>query len=144
MSGFDIIAQIHGDAEADRFLERAINEMPDMVTGALYREGQDILAESEPLVPKDLGPLSRSGYVEVLSGGRDGKGRFTRGGDGDPAVAIGYGDSTVNYAAAQHDREDYRHHDGQQAKFLEEPFLAAVPGMPSRIAKDVRHGLEQL
>jgi hypothetical protein len=144
MSGFDIVTQVYGEAEAQRFLERAIEEMPELVTGALYREAEGVMTASEPLVPKDLGPLSRSGYVEILDGGRDGQGRFQRGGDGDPAVAVGYGGTSVEYAAVQHEREDYQHTAGQQAKYLEEPLLAALPGMPERIAKDVKFGLERL
>jgi hypothetical protein len=67
---------------------------------------QELLARSSQLVPIEEGTLQNTGRVVSGAGG----------------AACGYGTGGAEaYAVAQHERVDYRHDNGRQAKFLEQP-----------------------
>lgn len=91
---------------------------------ALYQEATKVMADSNPLVPKDTGALVNSGYVDKPQ---------IRGND--VSVEMGYGGPAVKYAEKQHEEESYRHNPGQQAKYLEEPFEANKEGFYERVEK---------
>lgn len=99
-----------------------------IVTGlALKREGDRIMNESQRLVPVDTGALKGSGMVEdpVLRGNT-------------VLVLLHYGSGpSADYALKQHEDTTLRHTEGQQAKFLEQPFREAATTSAARIAADV-------
>lgn len=90
---------------------------------ALYEEANRIFNESQMLVPVDTGTLRSSGYVTnplpYVSG---------------VAVEISYGGAAAPYAGYVHERLDLNHPNGGQAKYLEQPVLAAADHMADRLA----------
>lgn len=108
---------------------------------ALYLEGQRIINESKPLVPVDTGALRASGYVEPPV--TQGRVITVTLGYGGPAAQVNpkSGESTEGYAIYVHENLE-AHHPVGQAKFLEQPFLAAEQGMSNRIASVMRRDLE--
>ena len=89
---------------------------------ALYLEGEEIMAQSKTaFVPRDTGMLAASGHVQIPQPG--------------PIVLLGFGGPAVPYALVQHEAP-YRHKVGQR-KYLEIPMIAAIPGMPHRIRKEL-------
>lgn len=67
---------------------------------------QELLARSSQLVPIEEGTLSNTGRV-VSS---------------DEGAAVGYGTGGAEaYAVVQHERTDFNHDGGRQAKYLEQP-----------------------
>jgi hypothetical protein len=112
-------------------LQRALRQYGDGSTralgGALYREAEEIMADSkDKYVPVDIGVLRASGFVDLpeISGNR-------------ARVQLGYGGAAEEYAFVQHERLDFHHIVGQ-AKYLERPMLEAASGLESRLAADLR------
>jgi hypothetical protein len=117
--------ELTGGDEARRTL-RALGDNAGAAMGAaLYLEAERIMADSRPLVPVDTGALRASGHVRPAV---EGANRVS--------VIFGYGGPAKKYAVPQHQRTDYRHRVGQ-AKYLSEPTLAAVSGMPQRIGAGI-------
>lgn len=106
---------------ADKYA-RMSKEVRGAVAKALFEEASNIHRESQRLVPVDTGVLRSTGIVEVNAEGLNFK--------------ISYGGPAAPYAARQHEDLSYKHTTGQ-AKYLEEPFLAAKDGMESRVGKRV-------
>lgn len=98
---------------------------------ALYREGEAIMAKSKEIVPVDTGVLRSTGRVipPVQRGG-------------ETVVALGFGGPSAPYAARQHEDLSLRHKPGQQAKYLEQPAVEAVPGMADRIADEIEQSIK--
>ena len=97
----------------------------------LYREAEELMAESKPEVPVDTGALRASGYVEPpqINGNR-------------VTVRCGYGGSAASYALYVH--EDLQaHHETGNAKFLENPFNRRLPGLSGRMAARLEKRLEK-
>lgn len=90
---------------------------------ALYEEANRIFNLSQALVPVDTGTLRSSGQVALPE-------QSSRG----TSVTIGYGGAASGYAVYVHERLDLNHPNGGQAKFLEEPVMAAVDGIAARLA----------
>lgn len=107
--------------------------------GAIYREGQGIMAESQGLVPVDTSALRSSGYVTEPQ--YDATLCIVYIGYGGPAAKINpkTGESTDAYALYVHENLDAFHKVGT-AKFLEWPFLQAASSMPGRIATEMKDG----
>lgn len=116
-----IKVQVAGVADVVKELKRLARVYPKAFAGALYKLGVGILSESLPLVPREFGVLRASGYVSPPTG---------EGSNAD--VEVGYG--TV-YAVPQHERTDYRHPRGGQAKYLEEPVDAMAGRALELLAK---------
>lgn len=89
---------------------------------ALWKEANAIMAASMPLVPVDLGILRASHFVD--SPQMDGD---------DMTIDFGYGGAASAYAWVQHEELSYQHSVGQ-AKYLEEPVLAAESGLAARLS----------
>jgi len=90
--------------------------------GALYREGEKIMATSKrDYVPVDTGMLRSTGHVRLPQKG--------------PVVYFGYGGPASKYARVQHD--GMYHHKIGERKYLERPLMIAIPGMGDRIAKSL-------
>jgi hypothetical protein len=95
--------------------------------GGLYREGEEVMADSkDKYVPVDVGVLRASGFVDLpeYEGTR-------------VTVQIGYGGEAEPYAMEQHERLDFQHTVGE-AKYLERPMLEAANGFEARLAADIR------
>lgn len=90
---------------------------------ALYEEANRIFNESQLLVPVDTGTLRSSGQVTLPEQGPRGV-----------SVTIGYGGAAAPYAIYVHERLDLNHPNGGQAKYLEEPVMAAADGIADRLA----------
>lgn len=118
-----------GTAQFRSWLRSADREVRQAVAAELYREGQETMAASKPLVPVDMGVLRASGTV------------FRPEFDGNRvSVTIGYGGAASDYALVQHERLDY-HHDVGQAKYLEQPARARAAGFGRRVSDGVRKRL---
>lgn len=79
---------------------------------ALNEEGQIAFRDSQRLVPVDTGTLRRSGVLESAKE----KGTSIE-------VVMGYGGAASAYALKQHENLSYRHKEGKQAKYLEQPVM---------------------
>lgn len=66
---------------------------------------EHVLAEAKKIVPLEEGTLERSGKVTI-----------------DPATLNGVITFETPYAVVQHERLDYKHAPGRQAKYLETPM----------------------
>lgn len=87
----------------------------------LFEAAEHILEESNRVVPLEEGPLSQSGFAET---------------DRDNLVAhVGY---DTLYAVPQHERLDYRHAPGREAKFLENTINRESATIRDHIAKKIR------
>lgn len=92
------------------------------------RDGMEhLLAETSKVVPLGEGPLQDSGRaaVKVM--------------DGRIVGAVGYGSgAAAAYAIPQHERTDYRHDNGRQAKYLEQPLVANAATILSLVKRRIR------
>jgi hypothetical protein len=95
---------------------------------AAVKEANAILAKAKPLAPREGGDLEATG--EVLAPVWQGD---------VCTVVIGFGGTpeTAQYAVEQHERMDYKHEPGRQAKYLEAPANEALAGMSDRMAADI-------
>lgn len=87
---------------------------------------EHVLSESSRFVPIEEGTLSRSGAASAEM-------------QGDVAVgAVSYG---TPYAVVQHERLDFKHDPGRQAKYLEGPLHAEASAVRDIAAGQVRKAL---
>jgi hypothetical protein len=153
ITGFDKVA-----ARLAQLAER----QAEATDSFLHGEAESILAESQQLVPRDVGDLARSGRVEkpggrVSAGGvgrgllpRDARGRFTEGGwqvvygrDGSDVEAYV---EAVHEHPSEHDPPTWQgkavHFTTGGPKFLERPYRKAVSGIFARLAANLRGHLK--
>lgn len=93
----------------------------------MWREANSIMNSAKGLTPVDTGTLRGSGHVrmpEVTEAG--------------VSVVIGFGGAASGYAIYVHENLNSFHKPPTQAKFLEQPFLAATQGMALRLAQDLK------
>lgn len=117
-----------------RAVLRALPEVAKReIAGALVEEAESIRTDSQQnYVPVDTGTLRSSAHV-----------RPPEHHGGTVSVEIGYGGAASAYALIQHERTDFAHPGGGQAKYLERPALAAAAGMESRLARRLKARLER-
>lgn len=96
-----------------------------LVQAAEIAGGQVLLAASQPLVPVELGELKASGKVE-------------HGPDGAEVSYSAVSEDGYDYAAIQHEREDYNHPNGGQAHYLADPMTTARNAILAAMAAEVR------
>jgi hypothetical protein len=101
----------------------------EQAAGALFEIAEEIIAQSQLLVPVDLGTLKNSKFVEPPH-------HTTH----DISVTMGYGGQAKDYAIVQHERLDF-HHTVGQAKYLETPFVEARRVVLTRLASKIRERL---
>jgi len=118
-----ITLQWKGDTALRKQLLTLAAEAPTEFAATLYAEGLDIMAKSKRLVSVgDSGVLMASGEVHPPTIGPAGV-----------EVRLTYGGAAQAYAVIQHERLDYRHAEGRQAKYLEQPVLAAKRTLAKRM-----------
>lgn len=88
-----------------------------------------ILDVSNDQVPHEEGDLERDGAASVDGGTLRG------------AVSYGRDPETAQYAVPQHERLDFRHDAGRNAKFLENAFNSEANAVGQIIAEQTRKGL---
>lgn len=129
--------EFKGSKAMQKKLKRIADKTPDRVKAALRIEAELIMAKSkQDYVPVDLGTLRSSGFVNDPV--RKGK---------EVSVEIGYGGAASAYALSvheqpsQYDPPSWRgktiefNPSGRGSKFLERPFMEALPGLAERVAK---------
>lgn len=100
---------------------------------ALNEEGQIAFRNSQRLVPVDTGTLRRSG---VLVPARE-KGTSMI------EVVMGYGGAASAYALKQHENLSYRHKEGKQAKYLEQPVMQRQAKLSQNIQRRMKRILSK-
>jgi hypothetical protein len=138
--GFTKLTGLAETQEALRaFGERATHEL----AGALYRQGEAIMAESKLEVPVDTGVLRSTGHVAVpvITGTA-------------VMVEMGYGGPATPYALRQHEELTWQHPSKERqrkskislgrigkAKYLEDPFRRHAARLDADMAADLRSRL---
>jgi hypothetical protein len=101
----------------------------EAMTLAAVKHANRVMVASKALVPVESGALMISGEVlePVVT-------------DSGVTVDLVYGTSepTSNYAVVQHERLDYNHPNGGQAKYLEQPLLAMADDLTRELAETVK------
>lgn len=116
---------VRGAEGIKRQLKELAKRYPDATGAALYQEGMALWNTSVKRTPVEYGVLRNSAYVAPP----------TKRGSSDIVVEVGFG---TEYAIPQHERLDYRHPRGGQAKYLASAINEAKPGALERLAKRVR------
>jgi len=104
-------------------IKQIAQRFPIIVGAALYQEAQIEMTESKRRVPVEHGILKASGFVTFP----ENKGRNI-------SVTLSYGGAAEAYAIVQHERLDFHHPLGGQAKYLESVLNESRPFMAARIA----------
>lgn len=125
MSGFELKGS---DEMARKIADAAAGARRGNVRG-LELAGQHILGVSNSQVPHEVGDLERDGAASV-----------------DPdtlraAVTYGRNAETAKYAVPQHERMDYRHDAGRNAKYLENAFNSERQVVAQIITEQTRKGM---
>lgn len=116
--------------EFQRELARKGAKMQAAAASALYTEAESIMSDSRPLVPWETGTLKGSGFVNRPEGSGT-----------SVSVTLGFGGSASAYALVQHEREDFNHPRGGQAKYLETAVDQHAATFDERMAAHVRRAL---
>ncbi len=131
---------LSGQNDVLRALTQLADDAEPAMHAALFAEGTTLMAESQQLVPRDLGTLAGSGTVQEEPGASV------------PTVLVGYGGAAAPYALSVHENprsgktggvspsgQQYKHWAKVgQWKYLEQPFKARTAGFSDRIAKTLR------
>ena len=139
MAGGSQSINLFGVDEGKRGFEFNKDRMIAAINSALYSAANDILTEANNLVPIDTGNLKSTGVV-TTNGAQNIPPSPT---DLRPKLDISFGGKTTgsdgaNYAAVQHERLDYNHPQGGQAKYLEQPFLEETSRWPAKLVSRIR------
>ena len=97
------------------------------LSSALFASAQDVANKADNLVPVDEGILKGSQSVTP-----------PKPHSATPTARITYGGPSAPYALVQHERLDYEHPKGGQAKYLEEPFIEEVNAWPARFSARIK------
>lgn len=120
-----ITIELIGAPELARTLATAGPQGVRALKQALNEEGQIAFRNSQRLVPVDTGTLRRSGILLLAR----------EKGSSMIEVVMGYGGAASAYALRQHENLSYRHKQGQQAKYLEEPVRARQEKLSQNIQR---------
>ena len=89
-------------------LEALNQRMRAAARAGLFEGANVIMTDAKRRVPVDLGTLKGSGQVHEPTETADGL-----------RCRMGFGDGAESYAIVQHERLDFKHPDGGEAKYLE-------------------------
>lgn len=121
-----VTLQIEGADQLLARLQRARKDSIRIIGPALYAEAWLIMADSKHIVPFEQGTLSGSGTVFAPE--------YTA---NSVTVRLGYGGAAQAYAVVQHERTDFRHAQGRQAKYLLTPMVSAAKVLTSRLEQRI-------
>ena len=97
--------------------------------GALFRQANFIMTESQDLCPVDIGTLRASGHVELpeMNGTS-------------VSVQLGYGGAAEDYAVIVHEDLNPKTFSvaGTGPKYLERPMLEAASTLEAKLARDLK------
>lgn len=114
------------------FERTAVEAVRDGVERGLYESASLVMARSQEIVP--IGGPPTSPYDVAPGTLRDSGTVLLPEWEGDVcSVTLGYGGAASDYAAVQHEDLTFRHKEGQQAKFLEQPLDEEAPNVVPRI-----------
>lgn len=126
------------DAMVRYVTTRAKKRLALAIGGALYLEGNNIMAATIPRTPHDKGPLWASGYVTLPNTDEQ----------GNLKVELGFGGAAAKYAVRQHEGIILRGKErfpiknytepGTGAKFLEISLIEAQAGLAGRLGSLAR------
>ena len=97
------------------------------LSSALYAAAAGVGAKADNLVPVDEGILKGSQSITP-----------PKAHSANPTARITYGGPSAPYALVQHERLDYEHPKGGQAKYLEQPFTEEVDAWPTRFSARIK------
>jgi len=128
--------RLEGAEQVRASIREMAKRYPRAMAGAVYKLGIAIFSDALPRVPVEFGVLRASGYVAPPQG---------EGLEAD--VELGFG---TEYAVPQHERLDYKHPRGGEAKYLERAVSSVAPRALSLLSKwaielaasDARWGLQ--
>ena len=103
---------VTGLNDVKRRLQLANGRAKQAVGAGLYGVANNVMTAAKRIVPVDVGTLKGSGYVTMP----ENKGNNI-------TVEEGFGGAAKDYAVVQHERTDYRHPGGGEAKYLEKPMM---------------------
>ena len=129
MAGIEILWK-GGSGLERKFVEMSLRA-PIALAEAVYAEANAIMATSLRITPIDTGALRSSGHVGIPK--IEGRGVL---------VEMGFGGAAAPYALIVHERLGVFHQPPTQAKYLEQPFLAAAQGMAERLGAKMRGTLK--
>jgi hemolysin activation/secretion protein len=127
MAGLRLSGALGGAKEVQRELKKLAKAAPSALARALYQQGFEVQAAAVRKAPVKDGVLRSSAYVAPPQ--EEG---------GALSVEVGFG--TV-YAAVQHEREDFEHPRGGEAKYLEK--AVAEKASLAQLAALARSNLEK-
>jgi hypothetical protein len=116
-----------GEQGIRRELLKLAKQYPGAAGAALYQEGMDLWNASVKRAPVEFGVLRNSAYVSPPT---------QRGAN--VTVEVGFG---TEYAIPQHERLDYQHPRGGEAKYLATSIAVAQGGALARLAERTRRNV---
>jgi hypothetical protein len=119
---------VRGEAAIRRELLKLAKKYPGAAGAALYQEGMGLWNAAVKRTPVEFGVLRNSAYVSPPT---------QRGAN--VTVEVGFG---TEYAIPQHERLDYQHPRGGEAKYLSNAIALAQPGALERLAKRTQRNVE--
>ena len=124
----DYTIQLDGAQALLDMLNNSGDNASAVLSEAITEEAEVIFARSQILTPIDTGALRGSGGVSSpVSDGSDAI-----------SVDIFYGGPAAPYAKTVHELVQNRHNAPTQAKYLEQPFLEALPEINANIATRIK------
>ena len=126
--------QITGDKKASANMRRIVKKYGNVFDKAVEEFADELKPEIEEQTPMDSGAM-----VSTLRRGKDQGNVYLAMGGKEVEVATDYHiKKTQKYTIRQHEDLILNHPGGGNAKFMERPFLAALPTMPEKIAAKIR------
>ena len=115
-----------GMDDLEGLLAKGDAQIKTVTATALMQEAQLMFAASQRRVPVKDGHLRRSGTIlpPITSGNLI-------------TIEMGYGGAASAYALVQHERQDFRHKEGQTWKYLEGPVRERIPQLASRLEQRI-------
>jgi hypothetical protein len=123
---------IEGADELKRALSISGKDAGQLAAQVIWEEANTIFAKSQVLTPIDTGALRASGGVSAPQ-------EFPQG----VGVDIFYGGPAAPYALFVHEIQSNYHNPPTKAKYLEEPFMAALPQIQKNLARRIMNLIEK-
>jgi hypothetical protein len=120
--------KLTGLKEVQNGIAENATEMKLALARSIFEAANEVATKSFHLVPIETGNLRSSQDIIRQKSLNQTQVR----------AEITYGGPAVQYALVQHERLDYNHPGGGQAKYLEQPFLEEVSDWPTGLANRIR------